>query len=178
MASYGIISLGKKLTHNCLSRLRSINEYLVFDWGGKGLRLRQSPSATEVRVELRMPTPQLASQSAGAPGQAPGDCLAWPIAPAQCTGTQPPGRGALPFNDSSLSICHFRCQETFQLSNRPHLLILRAHGLSRFMRSDQLAANSSKREILSYHVVYTQGVKFLSHYQISQNFTCFRMLFT
>ena len=33
MASYGIISLCKKLTHNCLSRLRSINEYLVIDWG-------------------------------------------------------------------------------------------------------------------------------------------------
>ena len=31
MASYGIIFLGKKLRHNCLSRLRSINEYLVFD---------------------------------------------------------------------------------------------------------------------------------------------------
>ena len=31
MASYGILSLGKKLTRNCLSRLRSINEYLVFD---------------------------------------------------------------------------------------------------------------------------------------------------
>ena len=39
MASYGIIFLGKKLTHNCLSRLRSINEYLVIDRGGKGLRL-------------------------------------------------------------------------------------------------------------------------------------------
>ena len=33
MENYGIISLGKKLTHNCLSRLRSINEYLIFDWG-------------------------------------------------------------------------------------------------------------------------------------------------
>ena len=43
MASYGIIFLGKKPTHNCLSRLRSINEYLVIDWGGKGLQLRQSP---------------------------------------------------------------------------------------------------------------------------------------
>ena len=48
MASYGIISLAKKLIHNCLSRLRSINEYLVFHWSGKGLRLRQSPSATGV----------------------------------------------------------------------------------------------------------------------------------
>ena len=28
-----VISLGKKFTHNCLSRLRNINEYLVFDWG-------------------------------------------------------------------------------------------------------------------------------------------------
>ena len=30
-ASTSIISLGRKFTHNCLSRLRSINEYLVFD---------------------------------------------------------------------------------------------------------------------------------------------------
>ena len=37
MASYGIISLGKKLTHNCLSTQEYINEYLVIDWGGKGL---------------------------------------------------------------------------------------------------------------------------------------------
>ena len=36
MASYGIISLSKKLTHNCFSRLRSINKYLVIDWGGHG----------------------------------------------------------------------------------------------------------------------------------------------
>ena len=78
MASYGIIFLGKKLTHNCLSRLGSINEYLVIDWDGKDLRLRQSPSATGVRVRLRVSTPQLASQSVllRAPGQAPGDCLA------------------------------------------------------------------------------------------------------
>ena len=34
MASYGIISLSKKLTHNCFSLLRSINEYMVIDWGG------------------------------------------------------------------------------------------------------------------------------------------------
>ena len=34
MVSYGIISLSKKLTHNCFSQLRSINEYLVIDWGG------------------------------------------------------------------------------------------------------------------------------------------------
>ena len=34
MASYGIISLSKKLAHNRFSRLRSINEYLVIDWGG------------------------------------------------------------------------------------------------------------------------------------------------
>ena len=63
MASYSIISLGKKLTHNCLSRLRSINEYLVSDWSGKGLRLQQSPSATGVRMGLWVPTPQLALQS-------------------------------------------------------------------------------------------------------------------
>ena len=83
MAIYGIISLSKKLAHNCLSQLRSINEYLVFDWGGKGLRLRQSPSATGVLMGLRVPTPQLASQLVflRAPGQAPGDCLALPIAP-------------------------------------------------------------------------------------------------
>ena len=36
-ATYSINSLGKKLRHNCLSRLKSINEYLVFNWGGKGL---------------------------------------------------------------------------------------------------------------------------------------------
>ena len=35
MASYGIISLSKKLTHICFSRLRSVNEYLVIDWGPK-----------------------------------------------------------------------------------------------------------------------------------------------
>ena len=35
MVSYGIISLSKKLTHIYFSRLRSINEYLVFDWGPK-----------------------------------------------------------------------------------------------------------------------------------------------
>ena len=34
MANYGIISLSKKLTHNCFSRLSSLNEYLVIDWGG------------------------------------------------------------------------------------------------------------------------------------------------
>ena len=34
MVSYGIISLSKKLTHNCFSQLRSINECLVIDWGG------------------------------------------------------------------------------------------------------------------------------------------------
>ena len=56
--------LGQKLTHNCLSRLRSINEYLVIDWCGKGFRLRQSPSATGVRVGLRVPKPQLASHLA------------------------------------------------------------------------------------------------------------------
>ena len=32
--STDVISLGKKFTHNCLSQLRSILEYLVFDWGG------------------------------------------------------------------------------------------------------------------------------------------------
>ena len=31
--STDVISLGKKFTHNCLSRLSSINEYLVIDWG-------------------------------------------------------------------------------------------------------------------------------------------------
>ena len=36
MASYGIDFLGKKLTHNCLSRLKSINEYLVLYWGWTG----------------------------------------------------------------------------------------------------------------------------------------------
>ena len=28
------VSLSKKLTHTCFSRLRSKNEYLVIDWGG------------------------------------------------------------------------------------------------------------------------------------------------
>ena len=84
MASYCKICLGKKLTHNCLPRLRSINEYLGFDWGGKGLRLRQIPSAIGVRVGIRVSTPHMASQSVllQAPGQAPGDCLAQPIVPA------------------------------------------------------------------------------------------------
>ena len=31
--STDVISLGEKFTHNCLSRLRSLNEYLVFYWG-------------------------------------------------------------------------------------------------------------------------------------------------
>ena len=35
MANYVIIFLIKKLTHICFSRLRSINEYLVIDWGPK-----------------------------------------------------------------------------------------------------------------------------------------------
>ena len=35
ITSYGTISLSKKLTHICFSRLRSINEYLVIDWGPK-----------------------------------------------------------------------------------------------------------------------------------------------
>ena len=34
MVSYGIISLSKKLTHNCFSQVGSINEYLVTDWSG------------------------------------------------------------------------------------------------------------------------------------------------
>ena len=33
--SFGVISLGKKLTHICLSRLRSINEYLASAGGAK-----------------------------------------------------------------------------------------------------------------------------------------------
>ena len=33
MASYGIIFLGRNLTHDCFSRLRSINDILVIDWG-------------------------------------------------------------------------------------------------------------------------------------------------
>ena len=35
--SFGVISLGKKLTHICLSQLRSINEYLASAGGGKPL---------------------------------------------------------------------------------------------------------------------------------------------
>ena len=102
MASYGIISLGKKLTHNCLSRLRSINEYLVFDWGGKDLRLR-------------------------APGQAPGDCLAQPIAPAWSTGTQPSGWGyyrlmAAPY---PFAILPYWCGSTNQTSSLVPLIVYR-----------------------------------------------------
>ena len=82
MASYGI-SLGNKLTHNYLSHLRSLDEYLVFDRGGKDPRLQQSTSATGVRVGLRVPSPQLASQSRllRVTGQVPGNCIAQPIAP-------------------------------------------------------------------------------------------------
>ena len=35
IGSFGVNSLGKKLTHICLSRLRSINEYLASAVGGK-----------------------------------------------------------------------------------------------------------------------------------------------
>ena len=35
MGAFGVISLGKKLTHICLSQLRSINEYLASAGGGK-----------------------------------------------------------------------------------------------------------------------------------------------
>ena len=31
--STDVILLSKKFTHNCLSTLKSINEYPVFDWG-------------------------------------------------------------------------------------------------------------------------------------------------
>ena len=41
MASYGIISLGKKLTHNCLSRLRSI----MSTWSSTGVA--RPPTATK-----------------------------------------------------------------------------------------------------------------------------------
>ena len=88
--------LGQETHTQLLSRLRSINEYLVIDCGGKDPQLLQSPSVTGVLVGLRVPTPRLASQSMllQVPGQAPGDCLARPIAPASCTETQPDGWGA------------------------------------------------------------------------------------
>ena len=81
MARYGIISLGKKLTHNCLSQLRNINEYLVLRW-------QRPPTATK-SINHWGPggtsgaTPQLVLQSVllRAPSQAPEDCLARPIAP-------------------------------------------------------------------------------------------------
>ena len=57
-----IISLGKKLTHNCLTLLRNINEYLIFDWGWQRLLLRLSTSDTGVRVGLQVPILQLAWQ--------------------------------------------------------------------------------------------------------------------
>ena len=53
---FGVISLGKKLTHISLSRLRSINKYL-----GVAKPLAVS-YASEVQVGLRVPTPQLALQ--------------------------------------------------------------------------------------------------------------------
>ena len=52
MVSYGIISLSKKLTHNYFSRLRSINEYLVIDWGGQDHSLVFSPRAAQQAVPV------------------------------------------------------------------------------------------------------------------------------
>ena len=52
--STDIISLHKKFTHNCLSRLRSINVYLVFDWGWtRPLALQNNMQYIRVRVHLR-----------------------------------------------------------------------------------------------------------------------------
>ena len=106
MASYGIISLAKKLIHNCLSRLRSINEYLVFDWSGKGLRLRQSPSATGVGNSGAHTTVGVA---VGAPASTwPGSRRLLTMAHSSYLVHRNPAvwLGALPFNSSSLSICH------------------------------------------------------------------------
>ena len=51
--STDVISLGKKFTHNCLSRLRSINEYLVFDWGWtRWMGWQNSTQYIRVRVAL------------------------------------------------------------------------------------------------------------------------------
>ena len=69
MAIYGINSLNKKLTHICFSRLRSINEYLVIDWGPKRPSGCDLTSATGVLGRLLVLTPQLASQ-VGAPASA------------------------------------------------------------------------------------------------------------
>ena len=57
--SFGVISLGKKLTHICLSQLRSINEYLASAGVTKPLAVAY---ASGVQVGLRVPTPQLALQ--------------------------------------------------------------------------------------------------------------------
>ena len=67
--SFGVISLGKKLTHICLSRLKSINEYLASAGGGKttgcSIFLWGPGGTSGVQVGPRVPTraPQLALQS-------------------------------------------------------------------------------------------------------------------
>ena len=51
--STDVISLGKIFTHNCLSRLRSINEHLVFDWGWtRSMCWQNSMHYIRVRVVL------------------------------------------------------------------------------------------------------------------------------
>ena len=57
--SFGVISLGKKLTYICLSQLRSISEYLALAGGDK----TAGRSISGVQVGLWVPTPQLALQS-------------------------------------------------------------------------------------------------------------------
>ena len=57
------ISLRKKFTHNCLSRLRSINEYLVFDWvWTRPLAWQNNTQYIRVRVHLRS-SPMATSRS-------------------------------------------------------------------------------------------------------------------
>ena len=60
--NFGVISLGKKFTHICLSQLRSINEYLASARGAGGKPLAVA-YGSGVQVGPRVPTPQLALQS-------------------------------------------------------------------------------------------------------------------
>ena len=72
MASYGITSLSKKLAHNCFSRLRSINEYLVIDWGGHDRWLGPNVMQQTVRVGLGVQSQSCAIVPLDDSGQDPG----------------------------------------------------------------------------------------------------------
>ena len=74
--NFVVISLGKKLTHICLSRLSSINEYLALAGVENPLAVAY---ASGVQVGLRvLPT---VGDTVGAPGPAPGDRQRWPRDP-------------------------------------------------------------------------------------------------